>query len=78
MTIRLFATAYLLPLPIALWQKAVYHIPDGEGLMELDGEERVVRANDVIFIPPDIVHSLYNTGFANLVFIVVPSPPTDE
>ena len=59
-------------------QEQVYHILEGEGLMELDGEERVVRQNDVIFIPPGIVHSPHNTGFANLVFIVVTSPPSDQ
>ncbi len=59
-------------------QEQVYHILEGEGLMELDGDKRLVRQNDVIFIPPGVVHSLHNTGFANLLFIVVTSPPTDE
>jgi len=59
-------------------QEQVYHILDGEGLMELDGEKRVVRKNDVIFIPPGCWHSIRNTGLGQLTFIVVTTPVTDE
>jgi mannose-6-phosphate isomerase-like protein (cupin superfamily) len=59
-------------------QEQIYQILEGEGLMELDGEKKVVRRHDVIFIPPGVVHALHNTGFQNLVFIVVTSPPTDQ
>ena len=31
-------------------QEQVYHVLEGEGLMELDGETQVVRRHDVIFI----------------------------
>ncbi len=33
-------------------QEQIYHVLDGEGLMELDGERTVVRRHDVIHIPP--------------------------
>ena len=46
--------------------------------MEIDGSRRVVRRHDVIFIPPGVVHALHNTGFQDLVFIVVTTPATDE
>ncbi len=59
-------------------QEQVYHILQGEGLMELDDERHVVRAHDYIFIPPCVTHAIYNTGLTDLVFIVVTTPPTDE
>ena len=46
--------------------------------MEIDGTRRVVRRHDVIFIPPGVEHALHNTGFQDLVFIVVTTPATDE
>ncbi|EKF42114.1 cupin domain-containing protein [Nitratireductor indicus] len=59
-------------------QEQVYHILDGEGLMELDGEKRVVRKNDVIFIAPGTWHGIENTGLEQLTFIVVSAPVTDD
>ena len=58
-------------------QEQVYHVLDGEGLMEIDGEKHVVRRHDVIFIPPGAEHALYNTGLIDLVFLVVTTPITD-
>ena len=59
-------------------QEQIYHVLEGEGLMEIDGVRRVVRKQDVIFIPPGAEHALYNTGFTDLTFIVVTSPPEDK
>jgi len=59
-------------------QEQVYHVLDGEGLMEIDDEKRVVRKHDVIFIPPGVWHSIQNTGLGDLTFIVVTTPMTDE
>jgi mannose-6-phosphate isomerase-like protein (cupin superfamily) len=59
-------------------QEQVYHVLDGEGLMELDGERTVVRKDDVIFIPPGVRHAIYNTGMVDLRFVVVTSPPDDQ
>ncbi len=55
-------------------QEQVYHILDGEGIMEIDGKRQVVRKHDVIFLPPGIEHSIANSGLVDLVFIVVTSP----
>jgi mannose-6-phosphate isomerase-like protein (cupin superfamily) len=55
-------------------QEQIYHILDGEGLMEIEGERTVVRRDDVIFIPPGVEHAIYNTGMTDLRFIVVTSP----
>ena len=59
-------------------QEQVYHVLEGEGLMEIDGEAHVVRRHDVIFLPPGVEHSLSNTGLVDLVFLVVTSPVADD
>ncbi len=59
-------------------QEQVYHILDGEGLMEIGEERHVVRKHDVIFITPGTWHSIQNTGLGDLTFIVVTTPVTDE
>ena len=58
-------------------QEQVYHVLEGEGVMEIAGERRVVRRHDVIFLPPGVPHGLENTGTGNLVFLVVTAPVTD-
>lgn len=59
-------------------QEQVYHVLDGEGLMEIDGESKVVRRHDVIFIPPGVPHSIQNSGLGDLTFIVATTPVEDE
>jgi mannose-6-phosphate isomerase-like protein (cupin superfamily) len=59
-------------------QEQIYHVLEGEGLMEVDGERRVVRKHDVIFLPPGISHSIANSGLVDLVFLVVTSPVSDD
>ena len=59
-------------------QEQVYHVLEGEGLMEIDGEHHVVRKHDVIFLPPGVEHSIANSGVRDLVFLVVTSPASDE
>ena len=59
-------------------QEQVYHVLDGEGLMEIGAERRVVRKHDVIYLPPGVEHAIQNSGLSDLVFLVVTSPPTDE
>ena len=59
-------------------QEQIYHVLEGEGLMQIGEERRVVRRHDVIFITPGVKHAIYNTGLTDLVFIVVTTPPRDE
>jgi mannose-6-phosphate isomerase-like protein (cupin superfamily) len=59
-------------------QEQVYHVLDGKGMMEIDGDHQVVRKHDVIFIPPRVPHSIRNTGLGDLTFIVVTTPTEDE
>src|SRR5262249_16327878 len=61
-----------------LTQEQVYHVLEGEGLMEVDGESRVVRKHDFIFLPPGVDHSIANTGLVDLVFLGVTAPVTDD
>ena len=59
-------------------QEQIYHILDGEGLMELEGERSMVAAGDFVFIPPGIKHAIYNTGTTDLTFFVITTPPDDK
>ena len=44
----------------------------------LETLEAMVRANDVTFIPPGVVHEFHCTGTERLTFLVITSPPTDD
>lgn len=59
-------------------QEQIYHVLEGEGLMEIGNTSRVVRKNDFVFLPPGVDHSLQNSGTGNLVFLVITSPVSDE
>ncbi len=59
-------------------QEQIYHVLDGEGLMDIAGERRVVRKHDVIYLPPGVEHAIQNSGLVDLVFLVVTSPPNDD
>ena len=59
-------------------QEQVYHVLEGEGLMEIDGQRSRVQAHDVIFIPPGVEHAIYNSGFRDLIFLVITTPPSDN
>ena len=59
-------------------QEQIYHVLEGEGMMEIDGKKQVVRRHDVIFIPPGVPHSIANNGLTDLTFIVVTTPVEDR
>lgn len=59
-------------------QEQIYHVLDGEGLMEIGDDKVVVRKNDVIFLPPGVPHSIQNSGLGDLTFLVVTTPVEDE
>jgi mannose-6-phosphate isomerase-like protein (cupin superfamily) len=59
-------------------QEQVYHVLQGEGLMEIDGETHVVRMYDYIFLPPGVDHAISNTGLVDLVFLIVTAPVIDD
>ena len=39
-----------------------YFVMSGRGVMIIDGEERDVDKGDLVYIPPDALHSLRTTG----------------
>ena len=59
-------------------QEQIYHVLEGEGLMDIDGKKHVVRKHDVIYLPPGVAHAIQNSGLVDLIFLVVTSPVTDE
>jgi mannose-6-phosphate isomerase-like protein (cupin superfamily) len=59
-------------------QEQVYHVIEGEGLMEVGDIKQVVRKHDFIFVPPGVEHSIANTGLVDLVFLVVTTPVSDD
>jgi mannose-6-phosphate isomerase-like protein (cupin superfamily) len=59
-------------------QEQVYHVLEGEGLMEIGDSKQIVRKHDVIFLPPGVEHSIANSGLVDLVFLVVTSPVSDD
>ena len=57
----------------------LYLLSAGEGLLLLDGEERVIREGDCALIPPGARHKLVNVGDVPLRVICACSPAyTDE
>lgn len=59
-------------------QEQIYHVLDGEGMMEMDGKRQVVRKHNVIYIPPGVEHSISNPGLTDLTFIVATTPADDK
>jgi mannose-6-phosphate isomerase-like protein (cupin superfamily) len=59
-------------------QEQIYHVLEGEGLMEIAGKRHVVRKHDVIYLPPGVEHAISNSGLTDLVFLVVTSPVSDD
>ncbi len=53
----------------------IYYLLDGEGLMEIDGEERTVTVGDAVLIPVGTWHQITNTGSGDLRFLCTCSPP---
>lgn len=59
-------------------QEQIYHVLEGQALVELGGEQSVVGPHSVVYIPSGVRHALTNTGLGHLVLIVVTTPPDDE
>jgi quercetin dioxygenase-like cupin family protein len=59
-------------------QEQIYFVLDGEGVLTLGAEKRVMRRYDYAFMPPGLPHSFTNTGIGPLVFLVVTTPVEDR
>lgn len=55
----------------------LYYILKGKGIVELNGSRKLVEPHMVIFIPPKVKHGITNTGYEDLIFVVVASTPQD-
>ena len=53
----------------------MYYLVEGQALMEIDGEERAVRAGDAILIPVGAWHQITNAGADDMRMIVTCAPP---
>ncbi len=59
-------------------QEQVYYVLEGEGVLTLDDDKRLMRPNDYVYVPPGVRHSFTNTGLHGLVFLVITTPASDE
>jgi mannose-6-phosphate isomerase-like protein (cupin superfamily) len=55
----------------------IYYVVKGRGIVELDGERHLMDPGMLVFIPPGVEHALFNTGFEDLVTVVVACPADD-
>lgn len=52
----------------------VYYILEGSGLMEIDGEKQAVAQGHAVYIPPNSIQRIKNTGKTDLVFLCIVDP----
>ena len=65
----------------SLKSSEVYYILQGKGEMHIDGEKEDVSRGQVVYIPPDAVQRIKNTGRVDLTFLCIVDPgwkPEDE
>jgi quercetin dioxygenase-like cupin family protein len=56
----------------------VLYILSGEAEQWIEGERRVMKTGDSLYLPPGIVHGTYNTSGMTLDFLAVLSPTPSE
>jgi mannose-6-phosphate isomerase-like protein (cupin superfamily) len=61
-------------LPHRLRTSEVYYILSGQGRMNINGEAEDVGPGDCIYIPPQAVQFIANTGGVDLLFICLVDP----
>ena len=64
--------------PHKLKSSEVYYILQGEGVMHIDDESAYVRPDQVIFIPPNAIQYIHNSGKTDLVFLCIVDPAWRE
>lgn len=60
--------------PHKLKTSEVYYILEGEGLMNIDDETKIVHPGNAIYIPPNSVQFIQNTGKDDLIFLCLVDP----
>ena len=58
----------------ALKSSEVYYILEGEGEMIINSESQAVKPGDTVYIPPQAVQCIKNTGTSDLVFLCMVDP----
>jgi mannose-6-phosphate isomerase-like protein (cupin superfamily) len=58
----------------ALSTVEIYYILRGQGIMEIDGEQREVTTGDAIYIPPHGKQRIFNSGTGILEFLCLVDP----
>jgi len=53
----------------------IYFIIDGEGVLRTDNQEYPIKQDSIAYIPPNVPHSLINTGKKTLKLLVIDHPP---
>ena len=61
-------------LPHRLNNSEVYYILEGEGEMTIDGEKGALKPGSTVYIPPESMQFVKNTGPGELVFICIVDP----
>lgn len=59
------------------FQPQVYILTAGAGFMRVGDEEQTVSAGDLIYIPPNAMHGITNTGSEMLSYISAATPTFD-
>lgn len=49
----------------------VFFITEGEGILNIDGEEKIVTSGDVIYISPNKEHTIKNKKENKLIFLTI-------
>ena len=60
--------------PHKLKTSEVYYILEGEGIMRIDDETEQVHEGHAIYIPPDSLQFIQNTGKKDLIFLCIVDP----
>lgn len=58
-------------------QEQIYYVLEGEGVLTLDDDRKLMRAHDYVWVPPGVRHGFTNTGLGGLVFLVITTPADD-
>ena len=61
-------------MPHRLRTSEVYYILHGRGTMHIDDESREVRDQQAVYIPPNSVQHIENTGEGDLIFLCIVDP----
>src|SRR3989338_185072 len=60
--------------PHKLKTSEVYYILEGEGIMHINNESEKVKSAHVIYIPPESMQYIENTGKSDLKFLCIVDP----